>query len=62
MRRVLKPGGVFLTQQVGGDNLDDLTAAFGARLAYPDNTLERTVEAFAALGCDLELAQAWRGR
>ena len=61
MHRVLKPGGVFLTQQVGGDNLDDLTAAFGARLAYPDNALERTADAFAALGCDLELAQAWRG-
>ena len=61
MHRVLKPGGVFLTQQVGGDNLDDLTAAFGARLAYPDNTLARTAEAFAALGCDVELAQAWRG-
>ncbi|MGH6998945.1 MAG: class I SAM-dependent methyltransferase, partial [Phenylobacterium sp.] len=61
MHRVLKPGGVFLTQQVGGDNLADLTAAFGARLAYPDNTLERTAEVFAALGCDIELAQAWRG-
>ena len=61
MHRILQPGGVFLTQQVGGDNLDDLTAAFGARLAYPDNTLERTADAFAALGCDLELAQAWRG-
>lgn len=61
MHRVLKPGGVFLTQQVGGDNLDDLTAAFGARLAYPGNTLARTAEAFAALGCDVELAQAWRG-
>ena len=61
MHRILKSGGVFLTQQVGGDNLDDLTAAFGARLAYPDNTLERTADAFAALGCDVELAQAWRG-
>ena len=62
MHRVLKPGGAFLTQQVGGDNLDDLAAAFSARLAYPDNTLTRTAEAFAALGCDVEVAQAWRGR
>lgn len=61
MHRVLKPGGAFLTQQVGGDNLDDLTAAFGVQLAYPDNTLQRTKQAFADLGCDVELAQAWRG-
>jgi SAM-dependent methyltransferase len=40
MARILKPGGVFLTQQVGGDNLQDLAAAFGAGLAYPDTTLE----------------------
>jgi SAM-dependent methyltransferase len=61
MHRLLKPGGVFLTQQVGGDNLDDLAAAFGAKLAYPDNTLQRTTEAFAALGCEVEQAEAWRG-
>ena len=61
MHRVLKPGGVFLTQQVGGDNLDDLTAAFGARLAYPDNTLERAADAFVELGCEIETREAWRG-
>ncbi len=61
MHRILQPGGVFLTQQVGGDNLGDLTAAFGARLAYPDNTLARVCEDFAALGCDIELSETWRG-
>jgi SAM-dependent methyltransferase len=61
IHRVLKPGGVFLSQQVGGDNLDDLTAAFGARLAYPDNTLARTSEDFATLGCKIELRETWRG-
>ncbi|WP_293399814.1 class I SAM-dependent methyltransferase [Phenylobacterium sp.] len=61
MRRVLKPGGVFLTQQVGGDNLGDLAAAFGAQLAYPGNTLEAAAKAFTELGCEVELAQAWRG-
>jgi SAM-dependent methyltransferase len=61
MHRVLKRGGVFLSQQVGGDNLDDLVAAFGARLMYPDNTLERTCDAFAALGCEIGRQEAWRG-
>lgn len=61
MHRVLKPGGVFLSQQVGGDNLDDLTAAFGARLAYPDNTLARACEDFTALGCEIQRSETWRG-
>lgn len=61
MHRILKPGGTFLTQQVGGDNLADLAAAFGAGLAYPDNTLERRCEELAALGCEVRRAEAWRG-
>lgn len=61
MHRILKPGGVFLTQQVGGDNLADLTALFGARLAYPDNTLAKVREELAALGCEIGRADQWRG-
>ena len=61
MHRILKPEGVFLTQQVGGDNLGDLTALFGAQLAYPDNTLARIREEFAALGCEIRRADEWRG-
>lgn len=61
MYRILKPGGVFLTQQVGGDNLADLTSAFGAQLPYPDNTLARVREAFAALGAEIRRAEEWRG-
>ncbi len=61
MHRILKPGGVFLTQQVGGDNLADLTAVFGAALPYPDNTLDRARDAFVALGCEIRRAEAWRG-
>ena len=53
MHRILQPGGVFLTQQVGGDNLADLVAAFGGRLAYPDNTLERVCADLTALGCEI---------
>ena len=61
MHRVLKPGGTFLTQLVGGDNLADLTAAFGSSLPYPDNTLARTREELVDLGCEIRRAAEWRG-
>jgi SAM-dependent methyltransferase len=59
--RILKPGGVFLSQQVGGDNLADLTAIFGAMLPYPENTPDRVCDAFTALGCEIRRCEAWRG-
>lgn len=61
MHRVLKPGGVFLTQQVGGDNLADLSAAFGTPLPYPGNTLDKVAADLSALGFDVRRAEAWRG-
>ena len=61
MHRILKSGGVFLTQQVGGDNLADLADAFGSSLPYPDNTLSRVREEFVALGCEIRRAEEWRG-
>ena len=61
MHRILKSGGVFLSQQVGGDNLFDLTASFEADIAYPDNTLARRCEEFEALGCEVRCSEEWRG-
>ena len=61
VHRMLKPGGVFLTQQVGGDNLADLTALFGADLPAPDNTLPRVRERLVALGFEIRRGEAWRG-
>jgi SAM-dependent methyltransferase len=61
MHRVLKPGGVFLSQQVGGDNLADLADHFGAPQTAPDNTLARVAERFRGLGCAVTLAEEWRG-
>lgn len=61
MHRILKPGGVFLTQQVGGDNLADLTAAFGTTLPYPDNTFAKVREALVGLGFEIRTAEEWRG-
>jgi len=61
MHRVLRPGGRFLTQQVAGDNLADLTAVFAASLPYPDNTLERRCAELEALGAEIRRAESWRG-
>jgi len=61
MCRVLRPGGVFLSQQVGGDNLADLVADFGARLMWPDNTLASIAERFSRAGCTVTRAEAWQG-
>lgn len=61
MHRVLKSGGVFLTQQVGGDNLADLIGHFDGEVAYPDNTLERICEEFRALGAEVRRAETWQG-
>ena len=61
MHRVLKPGGVFLTQQVGGDNLADLTAAFGSSLSYPDNTLQRVRQELVNLGFEIIHSEPWQG-
>lgn len=60
MHRVLQPGGIFLSQQVGGDNLADLIAEFDAQPMYPHNTLELVSERFRSLGCDVTRAEVWR--
>ena len=57
VRRVLRPGGVYLTQQVDGRNFSELQAIFGGRSAYPHiNLPELSAEARAA---GLEIAQTW---
>ena len=61
MHRILKPGGVFLTQQVGGDNLGDLAEAFGAGLAYPGHTPEQVRDDLVASGFAVRLVKDWRG-
>ncbi len=61
MHRMLKPGGTFLSQQVGGDNLADLIADFGAQPKWPDNTLSRIADHFRGLGCAVTRAEEWRG-
>jgi SAM-dependent methyltransferase len=61
MGRILKSGGVFLTQQVGGDNLEDLVQHFGARLAFRNNSLARVTDELQTLGFTIDRAEEWRG-
>jgi SAM-dependent methyltransferase len=61
MHRILKPGGLILTQQVGGDNLADLVEAFGARLVRPEHTRARVREELVTLGFEVRVAREWRG-
>jgi SAM-dependent methyltransferase len=61
MHRILQRGGVFLTQQVGGDNLADLTDIFGAKLPYPHNTSARVQEDLTGLGFKILHDAEWRG-
>jgi SAM-dependent methyltransferase len=61
--RVLRPGGVFLTQQVGGGNLADLTRLFGASVAPGgDNTLDGVSAQLEAAGLAIMHGEAWTGR
>ncbi|PRY18149.1 class I SAM-dependent methyltransferase [Kineococcus rhizosphaerae] len=59
--RVLRPGGVFLTQQVDGRNLADLAAVFGTDPAYPDTMLPVCARKAQDAGLRVERAQEWSG-
>jgi len=62
VERVLSPGGSFLTQQVDGGNLADLSAAFGDKQPWPFFTLEFVIEKIEATNLIVEMAQKWTGR
>ncbi len=59
--RVLKPGGIFLTQQVGGDDFAEAHDLFGAKAHYPEHTLDRVVEQLTEAGFRVDEAGAWKG-
>lgn len=60
--RVLKPGGVFVTQQVDARDLADLSAEFFIETAYPHVTLQHFQPALAAAGLHVERAEDWQGK
>jgi SAM-dependent methyltransferase len=59
--RVLKPGGVFLTQQVDGRSHADLLGSFGTEPHWPTVTLDRLSAELVGEGLDIEIARSWWG-
>lgn len=60
--RILRVGGNFLTQQVGGGNLNDLIAAFEATLKYKSWTLEHIKNDIQNAGFAIRDAKEWKGQ
>lgn len=60
--RVLRPGGLFFTQQVDGHDMDDLYTAFGFNPGYPDVTLENFQRQVEAVGLQVQEAREWSGK
>ncbi|MFI6680670.1 class I SAM-dependent methyltransferase [Kribbella sp. NPDC050470] len=59
--RVLAPGGVFLTQQVGGDDFAEAHEIFGGTAAYLDLTLAYATQSLTAAGFVIDECDEWRG-
>jgi SAM-dependent methyltransferase len=62
LHRVLKPGGQFFSQQVGGDNLADLSEYFGDKAKWPFNTLKTRAPEFEKQGFELKRTEDWTGK
>jgi SAM-dependent methyltransferase len=59
--RVLAPGGTFVTQQVDGTNMADLSALFDAEQPWTWFTLEWVLAQIAGTDLVVERAEAWSG-
>ena len=57
VERVLTPGGVFLTQQVDGRNLADLSAAFDTQQPWTFFTLDFVLDQIAETDLVVEMAE-----
>jgi SAM-dependent methyltransferase len=62
LARVIAPGGVFLTQQVGGDEGAEIRELFGAEAAYPDHMLDNIAAQVREAGFRIEGSASWHGR
>ena len=60
--RTLTPGGVFVTQQVAGNNDAELYDWFGHQPQWPDVTLANHRAMLEAAGLTIEHAEDWAGR
>lgn len=59
--RVLRPGGVFLSDQVAGDDVVELFAVFGAPLPRAHRTLEACAAELTGAGLDVVRRDRWHG-
>ena len=60
--RILRPGGVFLTQQVDGRDIADMLALFGLQPAYLHVNLANCARGLADAGLTIERAEDWSGQ
>ncbi len=59
--RILKPGGMFLTQQVDGRELGDFLELFGQKSGYSHVNLKNCRAELEAAGLKIERAEEWVG-
>lgn len=59
--RVLAPGGIFLTQQVSGNDAPEIHDWFNCEFLYPEVTLERYEPDLVRAGLTIDLAESWEG-
>jgi SAM-dependent methyltransferase len=62
VERVLTPDGTFLTQQVDGRNLSDLSAVFDCEQPWTYFTLDFVLEKIRETNLVVEIAQEWTGK
>ena len=60
--RVLKTEGTFLTEQVGGDNLNDLVKEFDVAPQYKDCTFATMTKQIRDAGFSIKEAEEWIGK
>lgn len=61
IHRILESGGVFLSQQVGGDDLFDLREVFGVQPRDEEWSLDEASSRLEAVGLIVSRGEEWRG-
>ena len=59
--RILKTRGIFFTQQVGGDDLHDLTSLFNTKRKFADISLKKYKNELLKAGFIVKEAKEWEG-
>lgn len=59
--RVLVPGGLFVTQQVAGDDAHELHELFGGEASYPAHLYDELLDQVRSAGLDVSEAGEWTG-